>query len=115
MSIDPNLAAKVEELRRRRRGAPAAEPGDRPVQLAVRLPAELRQQVHRAAAAAGSSSTQDWLHDVIQSAVDDTLDPQRRLAARLREALITNLAEQVDKGAYDAVLAGIADDDPDLA
>ena len=85
------------------------------MQLAVRLPAELRQRVHRAAAAAGSESTQQWLEGVIGAAVEDALDPQRRVATRLREALLAGLAEQVDRGGYRDVVAALAREDPDLA
>lgn len=85
------------------------------MQLAVRLPEALRQQVHRAAAASGKASTQEWLQEVIEIAIADVLDPQRRVAAVMRETLLSSLADQIDAGAYDAFLAELAKEDPDLA
>lgn len=85
------------------------------MQLAVRLPAPLRAQVHRAAAASGCPSTQAWLHDVIAGAVANELDPQRRAARRVHEVLIDRLTEQVDAGHYEAVVAELGLEDPELA
>lgn len=113
MSSEPRSFEDKVRRARERLDRPAAK--DPPVQLAVRLPVELRDRVHRAAAAAGSASTQEWLQGIVASAVDDALDPQRRVAARLRESLIATLVEQIEDGRYEDVIAAIAADDPDVA
>lgn len=110
------IEAKVREAQARRdRPIEAVRPTEPLVQLVIRVPDALRQQVHRAAAASGRASTQAWVHDVLASAVDDALDPQRRIVATLRAAVLASLAEEVDSGRYEAVVAEIGRDDPDLA
>jgi hypothetical protein len=85
------------------------------VQVAVRMPSELRDQIHRAAAAAGAPTIQGWMNAVLARAAADELDAGRRLSAALRDRLTAELRRAVDGGWYREAVAAIAAEDPELA
>lgn len=112
--MNADLQAKVDAARVRRgpTGDTQEEPAhDAVVLLSFRVPRSVRDAVHRAAAVSGASS-QAWLRDVVEDAVEATLTPHGRLAGELARNLRSRLAEAVDDGRYRELV--LADQDPDL-
>lgn len=112
--MSSDLQAKVAAARAKRgpTGDAQEEPAhDAVVLLSFRVPRSLRDDVHRAAAVSGASS-QAWLRDVVEDAVEATLTPHGRLAGELARNLRIRLVEAVDDGRYRELVLG--DQDPEL-
>ncbi len=99
--------------------APSYEPApsqgtDNPaelIQLAVRMPASLRDGIHALAKQRGCS-TQELVNQILRAAVVEAGDPQLRIAARLFDEIRQELASVAESGAYERYTAAI--EDPDL-
>lgn len=109
--MDDKVAQARSKLGTARPGDPRPADADEVVLLSFRVPRSVRDEVHRAAAASGSSS-QTWLRAAVQDAAQATLNPHGRLAAELARNLRRRLLAAIDDGSYRALV--LADQDPDL-
>lgn len=111
-----NTSLERKLLLARAKLGPVGEEDRRPaneddvVLVSFRVPRAVRDQVHQAAAADGSSS-QAWLRTVVQDGVEATLTPQGRLAGELVRNLRSQLLEAVDDGSYQELARSGQDSD----
>jgi hypothetical protein len=78
------------------------------VQLSVRVPARLRNQVHEVAAAQGMS-TQAWLSAAVSEAVERVVTPEGRAAAVMVEEARRHLGRALADGTYERLVASMTD------
>lgn len=99
--------ARLDDLRRRLATAGADEDV---VQLAVRIPAPLREAVRETARLAGTSA-QGWIAQVLMDAVERATDPSAAAAAHLADEVRGRWRAALDADAYAQSIAATADAD----
>lgn len=106
-------ASELERLLPSRREARAVPP-DVPVQLSVRVPAELRDAARDLAERTGTSLTQ-LVEDALRAEIARRRDPAAQFSEQLARSIRERLAAALDDGSWDEAVREAVAGDVDLA